>query len=64
MEIILDLTRPARGKGGDRYEAEIKGEVNPLVIYLPQSITRESTIPHKQLILTITNPKGDNIDAN
>lgn len=53
MEIVLKLTRPAKSKGGDRYEATLEGEPNPLVIYLPQSITRKNNIPHAELDLTV-----------
>ena len=40
IETTLILTRPAKSKGGDRYEATLVEGENPLVIYLPQSITR------------------------
>jgi len=56
MDIVLKLTRPARSKGGDRYEAIIENEENPLVIYLPQSITRDSNTPHSELIMSIDVP--------
>ena len=38
--MIFKLTRPARSKGGDRYEAELKDENRPWVIYIPQIISR------------------------
>ena len=42
MKVVLNLTRPAKSKGGDRYEVTLVEGENPLVIYLPQSITRPS----------------------
>lgn len=43
-ELVFKLTKPARKKGGDRYEAEIEVEDRPMVIYVPQSISREVTL--------------------
>ena len=40
MKLTLNLTRPAKSRGGDRYESKLPGEDKPLVIYLPQSISR------------------------
>ena len=40
-KLTLKLTRPAKSRGGDRYEETMEGEDKPLVIYLPQSITRK-----------------------
>ena len=38
-ELTFGMTRPARKKGGDRYEATLQdGEV--MVIYVPQIISR------------------------
>jgi len=54
MEAILKLTRPAKAKGGDRYEVIIENEENPLVIYLPQSITRVGNTPHPEFNMIIT----------
>lgn len=45
MELILQLTRPAKKSGGDRYEADMEGQDKPFVIYLPQSFTRKSGTP-------------------
>ena len=45
MELILQLTRPAKSKGGDRYESEMEGQDKPFVIYLPQSFTRKNGTP-------------------
>ncbi|MCD6435966.1 MAG: hypothetical protein J7L15_06215 [Clostridiales bacterium] len=54
MEATLKLTRPAKAKGGDRYETILENETNPLVIYLPQSITRIGNTPYQELNMTIT----------
>ena len=43
-KLTLKLTRPAKSRGGDRYEVTMEGEEKPLVIYLPQSITRRGSI--------------------
>lgn len=40
MELTFNLTRPAKSRGGDRYEATVEGEFKPLVVYFPQSMTR------------------------
>jgi len=40
--LTFKLTRPAKKAGGDRYEAAVEGEVNPMVIYIPQTISRTS----------------------
>lgn len=40
MELHFELTRKAKSKGGDRYEADVPNESNPLVVYFPQSMTR------------------------
>jgi len=45
MKAVLNLTRPAKSKGGDRYEAVLVEGENPLAIYLPQSITRPNGGP-------------------
>ena len=41
-KLHFKLTRPARSKGGDRYEADLKGEDKPIVFYFPQKISRAS----------------------
>ena len=40
IKITLKLTRIAESRGGDRYEAPLKGVDKPLVIYLPQHLSR------------------------
>ena len=42
MTLVFKLTRPARKLGGDRYEADVDGEAKPMVIYVPQSISRSA----------------------
>ena len=44
-KIKLKLTRPAKSKGGDRYEAILVEGENPLAIYLPQLISRFENKP-------------------
>jgi hypothetical protein len=41
----LTLTGRAKGSGGDRYEAVYEQGQKPMVLYFPQSITRENGIP-------------------
>lgn len=38
--VRLVLTRMAKGSGGDRYEGYFEGKEKPLVIYVPQEISR------------------------
>ena len=45
IELIFKLVRPAKSKGGDRYEAALEAEDKPFVIYLPQSISRVNDVP-------------------
>lgn len=42
MDFTFELTRPATGKGGDRYEANIMIGEKPWVIYVPQRISRNN----------------------
>jgi hypothetical protein len=51
-ELKFKLTRPARKQGGDRYEAEV-GEVHPMVIYVPQKISRKEGVPAAELLIRI-----------
>jgi len=53
IKVKLELIRPAKGKGGDRYEGYIKGEEKPLVIYLPQHISRTANVTKPSITLTI-----------
>ena len=52
-ELKLKLTRPAKSKGGDRYETTIEGEAKPMSIYLPQSITRPDGEPVESIEMTL-----------
>ena len=59
MEIIkvsLKLVRPAKSKGGDRYEAILVEGENPLAVYLPQSITRLNSVPLAEIEMVLNNP--------
>ena len=55
IETELTLTRPAKSKGGDRYEATLIEGENPITIYLPQSVTRPDggTTPLNKIIMTL-----------
>ena len=53
MKIELTLKTPAKNKGGDRYEGDCQGE--NLVVYFPQSLTRQSGSPAKDARLDIVN---------
>ena len=48
-QIEFTLKRVARSRGGDRYEAFIEGEDRPMVIYVPQYISRPEGQPLKKL---------------
>ena len=39
-KLMFRLMRQARRFGGDRYEAELKGEYKPWVLYIPQAVSR------------------------
>ena len=51
--IALGLTKPAKSKGGDRYDGETEaGET--INIYVPQSISRpDNTKPVDEIVLTL-----------
>ena len=51
-ELKFNLTRAAKSNSGDRYEAEV-GEPKPMVIYIPQKISRREGIPASGLVVTI-----------
>lgn len=53
MKLVMKLARPAKKQGGDRYEAEVPNELNPLVIYFPQSISRKGNVIQEELKITI-----------
>ena len=52
IELKFKLTRPARKQGGDRYEAEV-GEVHPMIIYVPQKISRKEGVSAAELLIRI-----------
>ena len=47
-EVVVELVRPARKDGGDRYETSD----SLLVIYIPQHISRPETMPLSQIKIT------------
>lgn len=47
MNIKFTLINPARSTGGDRYEAKVEGMEKPLVVYVPQFISRLGGVPAK-----------------
>lgn len=53
IKATLNLTRPAKSKGGDRYEATLVEGENPIVIYLPQSITRSNGTPFSKITMEL-----------
>lgn len=57
--LSMTLERPARKKGGDRYTTKYDEE--DLVIYFPQSISRQNSVdgsPLKKLQVTIEDATG------
>jgi len=53
--LTLELTRAARSQGGDRYECQLTENAKPMVIYLPQSISRTETgTPAESVRMEIT----------
>jgi hypothetical protein len=53
LTLTFKLTRPAKKAGGDRYETLIEGEAKPMVIYVPQKISRPEGAPSQSLTVTI-----------
>ena len=53
VKLEMELVRPARKNGWDRYEAEVGGTEGSLVIYFPQWISRKDGIPKKTIKLEI-----------
>jgi len=53
MKLIFKLTNPANRSGGDRYEAEMKGEERPFAIYFPQSISRKKDKPRETITVEV-----------
>ena len=53
FQIKMQLTRPAKSKGGDRYEG--KFEEDKIVLYFPQKISRavDGKTPANQLMLKV-----------
>ena len=49
----FDLKRPAKSKGGDRYEHSEKGRDDYMVFYIPQNISRRGGEIEKELTITI-----------
>ena len=53
MKYVFKLVRPAKSQGGDRYEHGVKGDVDWMVHYIPQSISRKGGEIKKELTITI-----------
>lgn len=50
VKVEMFLVKPAKKKGGDRYEGIVKDE--NLVVYIPQSISRPKGAPRQKIVLT------------
>lgn len=50
MKVEMFLVKPAKKKGGDRYEGQA-GKEN-LVVYIPQEISRPKGAPRQKILLT------------
>jgi hypothetical protein len=48
--VTMALIKPAKAKGGDRYECDYQGD--RMVVYVPQSISRKAGNPVNLLTLT------------
>ena len=48
------LTRPAKKQGGDRYEHGKKGDLDFMVFYFPQFISRKGGEIKKELEVTVS----------
>ena len=57
LKEVLNLVRPAKSKGGDRYEVTLVEGENPLAIYLPQSITRLNGVPLNKITMELSIPE-------
>ena len=53
-KLKFTLTRPAKKLGGDRYEHGKKGDLDFIVIYFPQFISRKGGEIRKELSLIIS----------
>lgn len=51
MKIVFKLTRSAKSQGGDRYEATVKGLDKPMVIYIPQFMSRKQDKPLAEITI-------------
>ena len=55
--ITLNLVRPAKSNGGDRYESTevFPGETRPLTVYIPQAFSRkvDTQAPAKSITMTL-----------
>lgn len=51
IKIELKLTRPAKGRGGDRYEGVYTEDA--MALYFPQSVSRPEGVAKAELTLTI-----------
>lgn len=56
MKLEMKLTRPAKSRGGDRYECQLVGEDRPLVIYFPQFISRPKGVPVGKVTMNLEVP--------
>ena len=56
--LLFKLTRPAKALGGDRYEYGSKETNDLIVVYIPQSITRNETSTPVPTLEISFNPKG------
>lgn len=52
VQLVMSLTRQAKNKGGDRYECDHQGE--KLVVYFPQSISRQRNEVASTLTISIS----------
>ena len=50
VKLTFHLTRPARKRGGDRYECTLVGEEKPFVLYVPQCISRITMTTSSKLV--------------
>ena len=53
-EFKFKLVRPANKQGGDRYESGKKGNLEWMVFYIPQFVSRKGGEIKKELVITIT----------
>ena len=54
--INFKLEREAKKQGGDRYTGNVDGEERPMVVYIPQTISRPDGDPIKTLAITFDVP--------